>query len=92
MSKIMGSHQQILEVKLAEGGKDAGIILRAVAKTELPGPGQPQPAKPQPPANPTFVDYLRSGWQMNLACAIDYTASNGELDDDECLHYMGPQN
>lgn len=26
---------------------------------------------------PGFVDYLRSGWGISLACAIDYTASNG---------------
>lgn len=26
---------------------------------------------------PSFVDYLRSGWQINLTLAIDYTASNG---------------
>lgn len=29
---------------------------------------------------------------MNLAVAIDYTASNGELTDEDCLHFMGPQN
>lgn len=27
---------------------------------------------------PTFVDYLRAGWQVSLTCAVDYTASNGE--------------
>ena len=27
--------------------------------------------------NPNFVDYLRSGWQMSLSVAIDFTASNG---------------
>jgi len=27
---------------------------------------------------PTFVDYLRSGWQISLVCAIDYTGSNGD--------------
>ena len=25
---------------------------------------------------PSFVDYLRSGWQISLVAAIDYTASN----------------
>ena len=28
-------------------------------------------------SRPNFVDYLRSGWQISLVCAIDYTASNG---------------
>lgn len=27
--------------------------------------------------NPNFVDYLRSGWQISLSVAIDFTASNG---------------
>jgi len=26
---------------------------------------------------PSFVDYLRSGWAISMACAIDFTASNG---------------
>ena len=29
--------------------------------------------------NPNFVDYLRSGWQFSLSCAIDFTASNGSF-------------
>jgi len=27
---------------------------------------------------PTFVDYIRSGWSISFVAAIDYTASNGE--------------
>lgn len=26
---------------------------------------------------PSFVDYLRSGWQISLVAAVDYTGSNG---------------
>jgi len=26
---------------------------------------------------PSFVDYLRSGWQISIVGAVDYTASNG---------------
>lgn len=37
---------------------------------------------------PSFVDYLRSGWYINLACAIDFTASNGELSDPNSLHHQ----
>lgn len=70
MGKIMGAKSQILEVKL-EAGHDAGIILRAATLEEVQQP------EPQPPADPTFVDYLRGGWQINLSVAIDYTASNG---------------
>lgn len=73
MNKIMGARSQILEVKL-EDSHDAGIILRAVATEEF---HNPEPSAPVVPKDATFTDYLRSGWQINLAVAIDYTASNG---------------
>ena len=38
---------------------------------------------------PTFIDYLRSGWQISLVAAIDYTASNGEPSSKSSLHYIG---
>ena len=41
---------------------------------------------------PTFLDYLRSGWNVSLCAAIDYTASNGHYTDPRSLHFMGPQN
>ena len=41
---------------------------------------------------PSFVDYLRGGWQISLAVAIDFTASNGNPLDQRSLHFSGPQN
>lgn len=41
---------------------------------------------------PSFVDYLRSGWQVSLVAAIDYTASNGTPTEPDSLHYLGGQN
>lgn len=38
---------------------------------------------------PSFLDYLRSGWQINLHVAIDFTASNGESSLPTSLHYLG---
>lgn len=35
---------------------------------------------------PNFMDYLRSGWAINMSLAIDFTASNGELSDKNSLH------
>lgn len=35
---------------------------------------------------PNFLDYLRVGWFINMAAAIDYTASNGELSESSSLH------
>ena len=29
----------------------------------------------------SFIDFLKSGWDINLACAIDFTASNRTLHD-----------
>lgn len=42
--------------------------------------------------NPNFVDYLRSGWQISLSVAIDFTASNGQVTDPTSLHSLGPKN
>lgn len=33
------------------------------------------------------MEYLRSGWCINLSVAIDYTASNGDVIDKTSLHY-----
>ena len=39
---------------------------------------------------PTFIDYLRAGWQISLSIAIDYTFSNLPISDDTSLHYLRP--
>ena len=36
----------------------------------------------------TFIDYLKSGVQINLAIAIDYTGSNGSPTYSSSLHYI----
>ena len=41
---------------------------------------------------PTFLDYLRAGWQISVVTAIDYTASNGNPSSSSSLHFLGPQN
>lgn len=41
---------------------------------------------------PTFIEYLRSGWQINLHVAIDFTASNGESSLPTSLHFLGDFN
>ena len=37
---------------------------------------------------PSFIEYLRSGWQINLHVAIDFTASNGESSLPTSLHFL----
>ena len=39
---------------------------------------------------PSFVEYLKSGWQISLSVAIDYTYSNCPIDDTSSLHYLRP--
>lgn len=44
---------------------------------------------------PSFVEYLRSGWNINMSVAIDFTASNGEVTAPTSLHRLyqtGEQN
>ena len=41
---------------------------------------------------PSFIDYLRAGWEVSLTVAVDYTASNGEPSQPNSLHYLGAQN
>jgi len=35
---------------------------------------------------PSFTEYLKSGWHINMSVAIDYTASNGDPRDPDSLH------
>jgi hypothetical protein len=39
---------------------------------------------------PSFVEYLRTGWFINLSLAIDFTASNGETFEPNSLHRIDP--
>ena len=38
---------------------------------------------------PSFVEILRSGMQLSMAIAIDFTASNGDPQDPQSLHCLG---
>ena len=40
---------------------------------------------------PTFAEYLRGGFEINLAVSIDFTGSNGNPTDPRSLHFMNPQ-
>ena len=41
---------------------------------------------------PSFIDYLKGGWRISFAVAIDFTASNGKITDRNSLHYIGSSN
>lgn len=38
---------------------------------------------------PIFIDYLKGGMQINVSVAIDYTASNGQINEPSSLHFLG---
>ncbi|KAH9489380.1 Copine-8 [Bulinus truncatus] len=38
----------------------------------------------------SFIDYIRGGMQMNFTVAVDFTASNGNPQSPESLHYINP--
>ena len=40
----------------------------------------------------SFLDYLRSGWQISLYAAIDYTGSNGKPEEPKSLHSLTGEN
>jgi hypothetical protein len=61
------------------------LILRAVTLVEH------KDTQEAAPIEPTFLDYLQSGWQINLGVAIDYTLSNDE-NYEVSLHSQGPEN
>jgi hypothetical protein len=40
--------------------------------------------------NPSFLDYLIGGHQLSLMLSIDFTGSNGKVDQPGSLHYLNP--
>ena len=41
---------------------------------------------------PSFLDYIKSGVQLNVSLAVDFTASNRPINDPSSLHYIGQRN
>ncbi|KAM8987970.1 copine-5 [Ara ararauna] len=41
-------------------------------------------------SDPSFLDYIRGGTQLNFTVAIDFTASNGNPSQPTSLHYLSP--
>lgn len=39
-----------------------------------------------------FLDYLKSGWEINLYTAIDFTGSNGDPNTPKSLHCLDETN
>ena len=70
LGSLIRAENNILNIKKDDGELAGTITLNRVELIE----------------KPCFVDYLRSGWNINMSVAIDFTASNGELSDENSLH------
>lgn len=67
----------------------AGAYVPGSAPAYVPGASAPPPP-PTAAGNPTFVDYISGGCQLNLCVAIDFTGSNGDPRKPGTLHYIHP--
>ena len=65
-----------LELKNSESKKVAKLIVNKCDTERIP----------------SFTDYIKSGWQISLIGAIDFTYSNGMPSNPTSLHYTGNQN
>ena len=72
---LMESVGQEVQMKTFDGKKTVGILKILSLNVH---------------DQPTFVDYLRSGLELNLITAIDFTASNGKPHEPNSLHYNCP--
>ncbi|EGR30297.1 hypothetical protein IMG5_135630 [Ichthyophthirius multifiliis] len=63
-------HELQNEERKKKGQKDLGFLLVQNIKI----------------TPPTFIDYVQGGYQINVIAAVDFTASNGDINDPISLH------
>ena len=73
-AQLTSNSNHAFEIKDAQGTVSGSIIFENVVYTK----------------KPSFVEYLRSGWHINMAVAIDFTGSNGEIYSADSLHRQHP--
>ena len=72
------SYEAINEKKRQKKGakyKNSGIVLLKSIRIE---------------SNPTFLDFIQNGLQVNFTVAVDFTGSNGNPKSPQSLHYQDP--
>lgn len=67
-------YEVINEKKKSKKGKNSGTVILKSLRVET---------------NPTFLDFLQGGLQVNFTVAIDFTGSNGHPDQPGSLHFRG---
>jgi len=70
VNQLLQTPNQVFELKNDLGQPAGELNLQRIELIEKPG----------------FVDFLRSGWNINLSVAIDFTGSNGHIDNPTSLH------
>ncbi|KAJ0401167.1 hypothetical protein P43SY_004374 [Pythium insidiosum] len=68
-------HNEALQRKKGKKYTNAGLLIPQVVNVYR---------------QPSFVDFLKGGLEMNLVLGIDYTASNGPANDPRSLHFINP--
>jgi copine 5/8/9 len=70
INQLLQTPNQVFELKNDLGQPAGELNLQRIDLIEKPG----------------FVDFLRSGWNINMSVAIDFTGSNGKIDEPTSLH------
>eukprot|EP00559_Dactyliosolen_fragilissimus_P005395 CAMPEP_0184867048 /NCGR_PEP_ID=MMETSP0580-20130426/24871_1 /TAXON_ID=1118495 /ORGANISM="Dactyliosolen fragilissimus" /LENGTH=597 /DNA_ID=CAMNT_0027367059 /DNA_START=14 /DNA_END=1807 /DNA_ORIENTATION=+ len=82
----------------AATNKMANTSLSSSVPSPVPVPPAAQPyvsnsmsaPVPMQSRNPSFIDYIEGGCEINLCVGIDFTGSNGDPRDPGTLHYRHP--
>ncbi|XP_071961411.1 copine-8-like [Antedon mediterranea] len=92
-----GSHDLIGEFitnmrQFAEGKKTFEIInlKKKDKKKNYKNSGTIELINCRVEVQPSFLDYIKGGTQLNFTVAIDFTASNGNANNPNSLHYIDP--
>eukprot|EP00906_Rhabdomonas_costata_P008037 RCo011468 len=84
----MGQFTTSVNELIRSVGKPEGFTLRHATKEKFYGRIMVEEASVH--HVPTFSEYLAAGLRLNVAVAIDFTASNGDPRDPQSLHFMNP--
>jgi hypothetical protein len=71
-----GGNPKEMQLKNNKNGKNSGTLICTMAKVAY---------------EPSFLDYIMGGTEVNFMVAVDFTASNRRQDQPDSLHYISQQ-
>jgi hypothetical protein len=71
-----GGNPKEMQLKNNKNGKKSGTLICTMAKVAY---------------EPSFLDYIMGGTEVNFMVAVDFTASNRRQDQPDSLHYISQQ-